>query len=71
MNKTHKGTFDGAVYALHTTDTWPYGDDLIQAKTTYDKVQEVLLKANFDNEYSKSFGDTPWGGHSNEVFYAQ
>jgi len=67
FNKTHKyiDALGGELYSLATS---PLTEPEISApiESQFDLVNWILLKGGLENREEAQYGDTPWGGHTNE-----
>lgn len=59
------------VESLFDVSNWPYGDTAAYSWKALESVTKVRLSGEYSNFTNKAYGDTVWGGHSNEVWMAQ
>jgi len=51
---------------MKSVTNWPFGDELISDLNHMEKVVASRLTILTTNMVEKAYGDTPWGGHTNE-----
>ena len=68
QNLTHKRAKVGGVSYLFRNNK-PYGDETVTETNQVDLINNIWLDSYWYSTTNKTFGDTPWGGYSNEVIF--